>query len=311
MLKFIFYLNNKHKIRTMIIHEIMHPSDSFIFNGDIISESDYLLIDEQKRIFRNHKKINLSIDVKWPIGKIISDDSFILIDGDTVNIKDNAWIIHNNGTIKSSFFIGNATDIILTKSNIVASYSKCELNTNRIFARLDSKNEPNKKKISSEGLAVFDFQGNCLFKFMSDAKDEDFIPFMEIDSFLKIDEEKIYLIAQLFEGNVSVLEFNLKNYSMKKILNLSEILGEKYLLGAMSLKNNNWYFLGTKDYEIYGTQKGDLNNLKSYLLKLNDDLSVELLGECCFSCRMQGNSDGSFSVPSSFITNQKSCYIKL
>lgn len=292
----------------MKIHEIKYSSDSPILNGDILNEVDYLLIDDQKRIYRNEKEINLSIDLEWPICRIISEDTFLLIDGDTQNVKDNAWIIHNDGRIKSSFFIGNPTNIVLTKSKIIASYSKCSLNTSRIFTTIYGKSETDEKNINSEGLAVFDFQGNCLFKYISDAKDEDLIPFMEIDSFLKIDEETIYLLAQLFEGSTSILEFNLKEYSLKNKLNLSQISNDKYFLRAMSVKNNKWYFLATINDEI---QKEDFNNLKSYLLKLNEDFSIELLNECCYSNKMQGNCDGSFSVPSSILINQKSCYIKL
>jgi hypothetical protein len=301
----------------MTINEIKHPFNSRIHDGDIISKTNFLLIDDENRIYRNGKKINIKLKLEWPIVRIISDDFFILIDSDSSMQKDNAWIINNNGTIERSFYIGNATDVILTKTHIVASYSKCSLDTSRIFT-ISYKNPDyetcleklsSKKALSREGLAVFDFRGNCLFKYMTDASDEDFIPFMEVCSFLKKDEDTIYLLPYLFNDGLAILEFSLKNYSLKNVLNLEEIVAENYFPRAMTKKHGNWYFLMTNYEEM---EKGDINNLKSHLFKMKSSQRLEKLGECCFSVKMHGNYDGSFSVPLGVKdNNQNSCYLKI
>lgn len=291
----------------MIIHKIIHPFSTHICDGDILSENNFLLIDEKNNIYRNGIKINIKMDLEFPIIRIISDDHFILVDGDSNKKKDNAWIIHNNGTIENAFYIGNAFNIILTESNIIAAYSECSLNTERIFKHTAN---PSEKDVSSEGLAVFDLQGSCLFKYMSDAKEENIIPFISIYSFLRKDEDNIYLLAYLFTRDIAILEFNLNSYSIKHILNIPEAF-DCNLPRAMTKKNDDWYFLTTNPNHTE-IEQGNLNSLKSYLFKLDKMLFVEKIGECCFSNKMHGNDDGSFSVPLSIKNQyQNSCFIKI
>jgi len=294
----------------MIIHEIPHPFSQFMRDGDILSPNNFLLIDEKNTIYRNGVKINIQLDIKYPIVRIISDDYFLLIDGDNDKVKNNAWIIHTNGTIENSFYIGQATNVILTKSNLIVAYSESSLDTDRMFRNNHISKERYKKDVSSEGLAVFDFQGNCLFKYMTDAKDPEFIPFIEICSFLKKDEDNIYLLARLFTRGIAILEFNSKNYTMKNILNIPEIF-DYDLPKAMTKKNDDWYFLATNPNYIE-IEEGNFNSLKSYLFKLDKMLLIEKIGECCFSNKMHGNNDGSFSVPLSIKNDdQNSCFIKI
>ena len=301
----------------MTVNEIKYPFNSLILDGDILSETDFLLIDNENRVFRNGKEINIELKLECPIARIISDDFFILLDGDGLNQKDNAWIIDNNGVIVNSFYVGDATDMILTNTHVVISYSKCSLDTSRIFkTTYRSKDDAaffekrsSKKAISSEGLAVFDFKGNCLFKYMSDARDEDFIPFMEIRSFLKKDEDTMYLLSDLFNDGLAVLEFSLKNYALKKIINLEKLVGKNYWPRAMTKKYGKWYFLMTDWEEM---EKGDILNLKTHLFKMENIQTLEKLGECCYSVKMHGNYGGSFSVPLGIKDkNQNSCYLKI
>ncbi len=74
------------------INQIKHPSNSFILKGDFVSTDDILLIDENFRIFRNNKEIKIDFKLEWPIARIVSDELFLLVDGESY------------GTIVRSFF---------------------------------------------------------------------------------------------------------------------------------------------------------------------------------------------------------------
>ncbi|BDD03887.1 hypothetical protein [Aureibacter tunicatorum] len=302
----------------MTINEIKQSFNTAILDGDIISKTNFLFIDDENIVNRNGKKINLGLKLEWPIIRIISNDYFILVDRDSSsNKKINAWIINTNGTIESSFYIGNALDLIVTQNGIVTSYSKCSLDTSRIFSTTyrspnyvsDIEEASSKKFIHSEGLAVFDFKGNCLFKYMSDSRGKNFIPFKEIYSFLKKDENTIYLLADLFEGGFTILEFSLNNYNVKKKQNLKEIIPKNHLPRAMTKIDNTWYFLMINFEEM---EKGDLDNLKTYLFKMKNTQILDKVGECCFSVKMHGNLGGSFSILLGIHDIKRSpCYLKI
>lgn len=292
----------------MKIHKINNPFTSAVHHGDIISSDDYLLIDQEKRIFRRGNEIELNLKLEWPIARIISDDSFLLVDGDSLNERHNAWIVENTGVIKNSFFIGKVLDILLTKTKIIASYSKCSLNTDRYFISSHKEIQQN-KSISTEGLAVFNFKGQCLFRYMSDATEQNFIPFIEVESLLKGNNEKVYLLAHLFDHNTSMLEFNLKDYSIRNILNITPLIDKNHTPIAMSLKGKSWYFI-MKNYKDFNHQ--NINRIKSYILKLNHNSSFTLLGEAPYSHRICGKNNGSFSIPSWLnVTDKESYYIEL
>lgn len=189
---------------------------------------------------------------------------------------------------------------------IIASYSECSLDTSRIFH--SDERQARIESFDSNGLVVFDFEGNSLFEYMNDAKEDDFIPFMENYSFLKCNEDTVYLLAYLFDGRFSILAFNVKDYSTKKVLNLSERVANKYLPMAMTRKDNTWYIL-MNDMERL---ENDFTNASSEIFEMTNDSQLKKIGECCFSNRMRGNFNGSFSVPISFKnTYQNSCYIEL
>jgi hypothetical protein len=310
-----FYFGEKIYKNIMQIFDIKHPFDTFIDSGDIKSEKNFLLIDDQNNIYRNNQKIDVPLLLLSPIARIISDKYFLLVDSERE--YENAWIINNSGIILHSFYVGNARNIVLTKSNIIIAYSKCDLDINIRYPYEYINPEykeilaVEQKAISSECFAVFDFEGNCLFAYMTDAKDDNFVELQEVTSFLKKDDETIYLLVYLFDGYLVVLELNLKNYAIKEVLSLEAFSESVYSLRAMTKKNNDWYFLATNYEQL---KKRDPSIFMSYILKLTENESLECIGECCYSAGALGNCDGSFSVPFGLILkdiNQTSCYVKI
>ncbi|MEL7423458.1 MAG: hypothetical protein AAFN81_10735 [Bacteroidota bacterium] len=295
----------------MTIDVIENIFKSPIYDIDIKSKSDFLLINEKGVICRNRKRIDAQLKLSWPIVRIISEELFLLVDADKPGQEDNAWIINSLGKIEIAFYIGKAINIVLISNHIVASYSKCSLDTSRLSEK--TYENPNHKSffteraknkdVSGEGLAVFDFKGNCSFKYMSDSKDTDFIPFMEIYSFLRKDEKTVYLLSYLFRDGYTILEFNLETYALKKVIDLQNMIPKGCSPKAMTRKNDEWYFM-MNYYEE--TEEGGLGNLKAYVLKGRDNQSLEQIAEYHFARKAYGNPDSSFAVIP-FQINQAIC----
>lgn len=74
----------------MKIHEINHPSSESIFNGDFLSENNFIFINKKSRIYRNNEEINFKIEAEWPLIRIISDEVFILVNSDSSKENDSA-----------------------------------------------------------------------------------------------------------------------------------------------------------------------------------------------------------------------------
>ncbi len=69
-------------------------------------------------------------------------------------------------------------NIHIVNSKIIALYSKCSLNISRFVIYSSQKDEEMKMKyLRGECFAVFDLSGICLYKYMSDVKDENFISY--------------------------------------------------------------------------------------------------------------------------------------
>ncbi len=298
----------------MIIHDIEHPNNSFIHTGDFISVDDILLIDENFKIYRNNEEVEVDLDLEWPIARIISEDTFLLVDSRSVrDNKDNAWIIKNDGSITKSFFLDAVVDIQIVNSRIIGAYSKCSLNMTRfttsVYVNISEekvKEMQEMKYLCEEGVAIFDLEGNCLYKYMSDVKDEDYIFFMEIESILRKDNEIVYLLAHA--ASFLILELNLTTFLIRKV---TEFNIEEYFPRSIALKDDSLYFLATKYQEI---EEGNLQNMRSHMFKLNKDQSIQKVGTSIFSGRSQGKNDGSFFIPSHYGAKdqkQYSCHVKI
>jgi len=189
--------------------------------------------------------VSIDIDFEWPLVRLINSERFLIVEGGGREhpLNHTAWVIKSSGKIEQELNLGYPSNICLTNDKIIATYSKSYLSTNRIFAKEEwekSKVKEETKPISSEGLCVFDFEGNCLFRYMTDAKQNNFIPIMEIASLSSINDDEVYLLADTFEDRYTILQFNLINYSIRKVMVIEHLISPNFYPRAITQKNGEF-----------------------------------------------------------------------
>ncbi len=260
-----------------------------IADGDFLSPDDYILITDQGKIYRNTKEILHSIKFSehlFPRIRIITENRFIVTDGELLTGEDNAWIFDESGKIEKSFYIGSALKMLVTKTRIIVSYSDAQLDSNW--------------KHATNALVIFDYEGNSLFEYYRDMKEEDRVAILENYALLKKDENTIYFMPICFSSTHSfpIVELSLIDYSQKVLFYLidedrkEKFIPEKfYNPSAFTKKGDKWYFL-SRD-----TGDPEHKNLRSVIFEMDSNRHIREIGECAFSVRMRGLPNGKFSVP--------------
>lgn len=251
-------------------------------NGDAQSSQDYVLITDDNKIYRNERliQINGNYSLGYPKVSIISDELFLLVENEYYENKDfdgnNAWLINRSGEIVHSFFVGSPHRMIFAGSKIVMSYDEAQLDTGASFG--------------TNGLAVFDLNGSCLFEYYRDTKRTDWIPMMENYAFLKKDDKTVYFMPICGgAGDFPIVELNLVDFTTKVLFYLVE-KGDRYLKQlphAFSKKEDKWYFL-SRHVEDF---------THSVIFELNEDKQLVEIGKCAYSVFPKGLPNGKFFIP--------------
>ena len=112
----------------------------------------FLTITEDKKIISPDFQTTIDLDLWFPNIRRLDQDKFLLVDTRTKKERQNGWIIDNEGQIKKTFMAGDGIeDIVIQENKIIISYFD-----EGVFSGI----EP-----SDQGLVVFDFEGNILFKY--------------------------------------------------------------------------------------------------------------------------------------------------
>lgn len=281
----------------MEIDNIKIDSELNIFDGDMSSLENHIHVSDNGLIYRNGELLKSSVKLPkypFPIIRIISDQCFLLVDGAEMNSrKANAWVIDFTGKIKTKFYVGTASKIITTDDKIIVSYhstSEC------IYG-------------SSE-LAVFNFDGECLFKFQSKSKRSSQIQIFENYGFVNDGNDSVYFMPYLCGGALDypIVKLDLKNFTHEVLFYLKskEIESPKnFVPQALTKKGETWYFLS---HEYDGLP---IHKFRSEIYRLEKS-KVSKIGECGLGVKIRGFPDGHFFGPliSQKRTNE-SCYISL
>lgn len=150
-----------------IIDTIMFPKVASNLNSYRIIDADWkdsyglvlvLKEDHQYRILLNHEHVFVpAIIMNFPIVRWINKDTFVIANVRTKLNKDNIFILNSSGTIFNSFHGGDAIEAMeVSKEGIWISYFE-----EGIYGR----------GISTEGLVLFSFTGQVLFRYHSDLED--------------------------------------------------------------------------------------------------------------------------------------------
>lgn len=122
----------------------MLPSHSKteLINDLIVDKDKYWIINEQKEMICRHKnvmKLDDEISLSFPFFIQLSEEYFIIIDGDCKkDAVNNAWVIDKYGKLQNSFFIGKGVSkVIVHNKNMIVAYSDsiidcCSIGTNRL-----------------------------------------------------------------------------------------------------------------------------------------------------------------------------------
>ena len=301
----------------MKVRRVKHPTKSIIQDFDYLNNIS-LFIDTDNNVFFNYILVNIEIDFEWPLVRILDSRRFIIVEGGSRTHYSNytAWIFNSSGKIKQELNIGYPIDICITKGRIITTYSECSLGTDRIFATEKWKNDKAnnyQQPLSSEGLCVFDLNGNCIYRYMSDAKSEDFIFICQINSIYVDSKNEVYLLAMLMSDGFTILKLNQLDFKLTIELNIENLIRPEYYPRAITKRNENWYTISTNEYELEEIRNSKMNieEARSYISQIDDNSQVKELGDCCFSFRPRGISNGVYIVPYRQGNKNESQYIQI
>lgn len=278
----------------MTIEPINTDSQAIHFlSGDLVSNSEYILIDSNKNIIINGKTTctDIPVELSMPQVSIIDKKTFLISEYDTnpSNTKSkNAWIINEEGHIIHNFNIGLAYKIVSTDHFIIASYCPADFYTGV------------SPEFEAGGLAVFDLEGNCLFHLDPILQRE--IHFHEIKAMTNHEDGSVHLLT--FPNN-DILKLNLNDFELsievKLEVNETNVEPEFWNPNAISKYNNEWYFL-TPHAE----------SACSFIYKRGADNKITRIGKCKYSPFPKGLKNGAFFVPSRSLdqTVVKSQFVK-
>ena len=263
----------------MKITELPHSCDEFYFDGDYVSIDNYVLVNDRKEVFRNGNllKLEKECSLEHPRVQIISPEYFLLIDSEKRSPLErqepNAWIVNNSGGIEKSFYLGGVHKVIVTENNIVCSYTDSELFTNSEYG--------------GDGLVVFDMNGESLFEYYRDEKEDKKLNWIENYAFLEGGDNSVYYMPLFL---LSIIELNLTDFYSKIILELPKAEEQKNNdfcnSKAFSKKGEDWIFITPS-----------IDRLSSRMFLLNPKRDGEEIGRCCFSNFPKGKKGGKFFVP--------------
>jgi len=263
----------------MKLRELPHSCDKFYLDGGYVSRNNYVVINDRNEVFRNGRLIRLAEECSLghPKVQIISPEYFLLIDSDKDSPSEdrvpNAWVVNNEGGIEKSFYLGPVHRVIVTKNNIVCSYTDSVLFTNSEFGK--------------NGLVVFDMSGKSLFEYYRDEKEDEKLNWIENYAFLAAGKHSVYYLPLY---TCAIIELSLIDFSSKIILELpkaEELKNDEFWNPkAFSKKGDDWIFITP-----------GIDRLSSRIFLLNPKGEVEEIGRCCFSGFPKGKKGGKFFVP--------------
>jgi hypothetical protein len=263
----------------MEIEEIyIEGADAFL-TGDFLSSDSCVVIDKLGRLIWNGQLLNhkISYDFERPLLTILDKNRFLIVETDmsiSSPRSQNAWILDNNGRTMSEFHIGQVSRLISTDKHIISTYSP------------SSYYPGHSLEFEAGGLAVFDFEGNCIYKFVLNSQKT--IDFFEIYAIFNLDNRNVYLLTY---PKIDLLRFDTKTFELNMeldcIKNNDSISDDFWLPRAISKKGEDWYFL-TPSIEFQ----------KSIIFKMDKLNSIVEIGRCNYAFSPIGLTGGRFFIPS-------------
>lgn len=180
---------------------------------DLAAEDQFVAIagtDELRCLLFEKKTVSLPVFVRFPIVRIIDEETVVVVDARTDKKRsNNAWIISRSGQVRCAFFVVDGVEEVLAfKSKIVVTYFD-----EGVFSGMSP---------SGEGVAVFNTNGQLLWgyktKFGDDSVDVAdcycacqidsarlfFLPYTEfplVELNIETIHQKVYFVPEQLHGS--------------------------------------------------------------------------------------------------------------
>jgi len=130
----------------------IEQNNSKCFDIDAQNEFDFVAVAEGRKIICSAFETHIEIERQFYCVRQLNKEKFLLVDKRTNGREYNAWVIDNKGQVINAFMAGDGIeDIVIQTNKIVISYFD-----EGIFGYIQP---------GEQGLVVFDFNGNILFKY--------------------------------------------------------------------------------------------------------------------------------------------------
>lgn len=119
---------------------------------DVLAEDSYIAITDKRNVVSSFDIIEIHQSFKFPVIRQLNDNSFLIADSRTNEKDENCFIYDREGNALRKFYAGDGIqDIEVVRDKIIITY---------FDEGVYGADGPN-----NEGLVVFDFDGNILFKY--------------------------------------------------------------------------------------------------------------------------------------------------
>ncbi|MGF9891022.1 TetR family transcriptional regulator [Priestia megaterium] len=224
---------------------------SVIADADWNDKYGYLVLlktGNKYRIVINNCTIDSPFKITTPLIRWINEQEFLIANSRTRSKSHNLYILSKDGTVKSSFYCGDAVeDVSPNKEGIWISYFD-----EGVFG----------KGISTEGLVLFSYSGQPIFKFHSDLDRE--LVIGDCYAICKSKANALWLCA-FPDFNIVELDKNKKVSCLYTIPSGME--GSK----AINIRNGVVHFYSPHNnrYELYRCKLGSGNAVKVGFLEVH------------------------------------------
>ncbi|WP_394555490.1 TetR family transcriptional regulator (plasmid) [Priestia aryabhattai] len=224
---------------------------SVIVDADWNDKYGHLVIlktGNKYQIVINNYTIDSPLKITTPLIRWINEQEFLIVNSRTRSKNSNLYILNREGTVKSSFHCGDAVeDVSPNKEGIWISYFD-----EGVFG----------KGISTEGLVLFSYGGQPIFRFHSDLDRE-----LVIGDCYAICKSKANALWLCAFPDFDIVELD-KN---KKVSGLYTIPSGMEGSKAINIRNRVAYFYSPHNnrYELYRCELGNGNAVKVGFLEVH------------------------------------------
>lgn len=111
----------------IVTQQVIEGLSPNLADADFIDQETWVGVSgsfgDQQEIIFNGWKVDLPVKVRFPVIRYMNSRCVLIVGSRTARDSKNAWIIENDGVVRSNFYAGDAVaDVIVAKDFIVVTY---------------------------------------------------------------------------------------------------------------------------------------------------------------------------------------------